>query len=110
MITGLTKSSDHYDEVIKCLQERYDCPRQINQTHVCRIVEAAPLKDGTCNEIRALYDVVIQHLRALKSISHKPSGSFITNVPFGDEVGPNHHIRIVKSTLMSPIVNFFSIF
>ena len=44
LIAGLTKSSEHYDEAIKCLQERYNRPRQIHQTHVHRIVEAPPLR------------------------------------------------------------------
>lgn len=70
LIAGLTKLNDHYDEAIKCLQERYDRPRQIHQTHVRRIVEAPPLKEGTGKEIR---DMVIQHLRALKSLGHEPS-------------------------------------
>ena len=30
LIAGLTKSSEHYDEAINCLQERYDCPQQIH--------------------------------------------------------------------------------
>ena len=80
LIAGLTKSSEHYDEAIKCLQERYNCPRQIHQTHVRRIVEAPPLKDGTGKEIRALHDLVIQHLRALKSLGHEPSQAFITSL------------------------------
>ena len=44
LIAGLTKSSEHYDEAIKCLQERYNRPRQIHQTHVHRIVQAPPLR------------------------------------------------------------------
>ena len=80
LIAGLTKSSDHYNEAVKCLQERYDCPRQIHQTHVRRIVEATPLKDGTGREIRALHDLVVQHLRALKSLGHEPSQAFITSL------------------------------
>ena len=44
LIAGLTKSRDHYDEAVKCLQERYDHPCRIHQTHVRRIVEATPLK------------------------------------------------------------------
>ncbi len=39
LIGGLTKSSEHYDEAVKCLQERYDRPHQIHQTHVCCIIE-----------------------------------------------------------------------
>ena len=80
LIAGLTKSSDHYDEAVKCLQERYDRPRQIHQTHVRRIVEAPPLKDGSGKEIRALHDLVVQHLRALKSLGHEPSQAFITSL------------------------------
>ena len=80
LIAGLTKSSEHYDEAVKCLQERYDRPRQIHQTHVRCIVEAPPLKGGSGKEIRALHDVVIQHLRALKSLGHEPSPAFITSL------------------------------
>ena len=80
LIAGLTKSSEHYDEAIKCLQERYDRPRQIHLTHVRCIVEAPPLKDGTGKEIRALHDFVVQHLRALKSLGHEPSQAFITSL------------------------------
>ena len=47
---------------------------------MCRIVEAPPLKDGTGKEIRALHDLVIQHLRALKSLGHEPSQAFITSL------------------------------
>ena len=65
LIAGLTKSSDHYDEAIKCLQERYEMPRLIHQTHVRRIV--------ACKEIRVLHDLVVQHRRALKSLGHEPS-------------------------------------
>ena len=35
LIAGLMRLSEHYDEAIKCLQERYNRPRQIHQTHVC---------------------------------------------------------------------------
>ena len=80
LIAGLTKSSDHYDEAVKCLQERYDRPRQIHQMHVRRIVEAPSLKEGTGKEIHALHDLVVQHLRALKSFGHKPSQAFITSL------------------------------
>ena len=90
LIAGLTKSSEHYDEAVKCLQERYDRPRQIHQTHVRPIVKAqthvrpivkaTPLRDGTGKEIRALHDLVVQHLRALKSLGHEPSQAFITSL------------------------------
>ena len=71
LIAGLTKSSDHYDEAIKCLQERYDRPRQIHQTHVRRIVEAPALKDGTGKEIRALHDLDISELSSHWATNHR---------------------------------------
>ena len=83
LIAGLTKSSDHYDEAVKCLHERYDRPRQIHQTHARCIIEASPLKEGTGKETSTLHDLVTQHLRALKSLGHEPSQAFITSV--GDE-------------------------
>ena len=43
-------------------------------------VEAIPLKDGIGREIRALHDLVIQHLRTLKSLGHEPSQAFITSL------------------------------
>ena len=55
-------------------------PRQIHQTHVCHIVEASPLKDGTGKEIHALHDLVVQHLRALQSLGHEPSQAFIASL------------------------------
>jgi len=61
-IAGLTKFSDYYDEVVKCLQKRYDRSQQIHQTHVHCIIEAPSLKDGSGKEIYALYDLVVQHL------------------------------------------------
>ena len=71
LITGLTKSSEHYDEAIKCPHERYDRP---SQTHVRRIDEAPSL---TGKEIRAVHD---QHLKALKSLGHEPSQAFVTSL------------------------------
>ena len=45
-----------------------------------RIVEAPSLKDGTGKELRTLHDTVVQHLRALKALSHEPSKQFITSL------------------------------
>ena len=45
-----------------------------------RIVEAPPLKDGTGKEIHALHGLVVQHLRALTSLSHEPSQAFMTSL------------------------------
>ena len=44
------------------------------------ILEATPLRDGTGKELRRLHDVIQQHLRDLKAIEYKPSGSFITSI------------------------------
>ena len=73
---GLTKSSEHYDKTVKSLLFRYDRPCLIHQTHVCRIIDAQPLKDDTGKEIRALHNLVVQHLRALRTLGHKSLQSF----------------------------------
>ena len=76
-IEGLSRSGEHYVEVVGCLKTRYHRPRLIHQTHVRLILEAPPLKDGTGRE----HEVVTQHLLcALKSMDHDPSGPFITSV------------------------------
>ena len=80
LIEGLTKSSEHYDEAVKCLLSRYDRPRVIHQAHVRRIIDAQPLKEGTGKEIRHLHDLVTQHHRALKALRHEPSKPFITSL------------------------------
>ena len=80
VIEGLSQSGENYTEAIGCLRLRYDRPRLIHQTHVKMIVDAPPLREGTGRELRKLHDVVQQHLRALKSMDHDPSGPFITSV------------------------------
>ena len=79
-IEGLTKSGEHYEEAVKCLQSRYDRPRMVHQTHVRRIVEVSCLKEGTGKELRTLHDTVVQHLRVLKALGHEPSKEFITSL------------------------------
>jgi hypothetical protein len=80
VIEGLSRSGDCYSEAIECLQSRYNHPRLIHQTHVKMILEAPPLKDGSGRELRKLHDVVLQHLRALRTMKCEPSGPFITSV------------------------------
>ena len=70
LIAGLTRSSDHYEEAVRALQERYNHPCQIHQVHVHCIIEAPPLRDGIGKEMHALHDLIIQHLRALKLLGH----------------------------------------
>ena len=45
-IGGLTKSGEHYEEAVRCLQARYDRPRMVHQAHVRRIIDAPSLNDG----------------------------------------------------------------
>ena len=70
VIEGLSKSGDCYSEAIKSLKACYDRPRLIHQIHVRMILEATPLRDGTDKELHRLYDVVQQHLRALKAMEY----------------------------------------
>ena len=81
-IEGLTKSGEHYEEAVKCLQARYDHPRLVHQTHVRRIVDAPSLRDGTGKgkELHTLHDTAAQHLWALKALGHEPSRQFITSL------------------------------
>ena len=80
VIEGLSQSGDQYDEAITCLKSRYDRPRLIHQTHVKKVVEITPLKEGSGKELRFLHDAAQQHLRALKAMGQEPSGSFITSL------------------------------
>ena len=73
-IEDLSQSGNNYKEAIKCLKERYDRPRLINQAHVKAILEAARLRTETEKKLRKLYDIIQQHLRALKGMSYEPSG------------------------------------
>jgi len=77
LIAGLTKSSDHYDELSMSATKHTTDHVKIHCTHVSHIVEAPPLKDGSGKKIRARHDVVIQHLKAM---GHEPSQAFITSL------------------------------
>ena len=79
VIEGLSRSGEHYSEAISCLQARYDRPRLIHQAHVKKILEIPSLRDGSGKELRRLHDTALQHLRALRSLGHEPSGPFITS-------------------------------
>ena len=94
-IEGLTKSREHYEEVVKCLQSRYDRPRMVHQTHVRRIVEASSLKDGTGKELRTLHDTVVQHLRALKALGHEPSR--VHHITSQFKIGSCYHVRMATA-------------
>ena len=80
VIEGLSRSGKNYGEAVDTLKSRYNRPRIIHRTHVQRIVDASILKDGTGKELRRLHDTILQHLRALKTLGHEPSSTFITSV------------------------------
>ena len=80
VIEGLSRTGDNYAEAVKCLKSRFDRPRLIHQTHVKKILDIPPLKQGSGNELRYLHDTVQQHLRALKCMDYEPSGPFVTSV------------------------------
>ena len=79
-IEGLSRTGDNYDEAVECLKARYDKPRLIHQTHVRKILDMPPLKNGSGKELRHLHDTALQHLRALKSMGLEPSGPFLTSI------------------------------
>ena len=76
-IEGLSRSGDHYHEAVECLLSH--CNR-IHQAHVRVIMDAPSLKDDSGKELQRLYDTIQQHLRALRSMDYKPSGTFIISV------------------------------
>ena len=47
VIESLSCSGEYYAKAVECLQSRYDRPRLIHQTHVCTILEAPTLNDGS---------------------------------------------------------------
>ena len=66
---GLSHSGEHYPESVECVKFRYSCPCLIYRTHVRKICEVPPLKEGTGKELRRLHNV-LQHLRALKAMGY----------------------------------------
>ncbi len=79
-IEGLSQSGEQYKEAVDCLKNRYNRPRLIHRAHVRTIMDTPPLKDGGGRELRRLHDVLLQHLRALKSMKAEPEPSFITSL------------------------------
>ena len=64
---GVWVWSESYEEAIKCLMERYDRPRLVEEEHVCSIVDAVPVKTGSDKEFCRLYDAATQYYRALNA-------------------------------------------
>ena len=67
VIQGLTRTSESYEEAIKCLKEQYDRPRLVEEEHVRSIMDAVPVKNGSEKELHRLYDAATKHYRALKA-------------------------------------------
>ena len=61
-------------EAVDSLKARYNHPKLVHQTPVRLIAEAPTLKDDSGCELHRLHDTVQQHLRALRLMSHEPSG------------------------------------
>ena len=78
VIQGLTRTSESYEEAIKCLKERYDRPRLVQEEHIRSIVDAIPVKNGSDRELRRLYDAATQHYRALKAAKHDSFDTVLT--------------------------------
>ena len=67
MIQGLTRTSENYEEAFKCLKERYDRPRLVQEEHIRSIMDTVPVKNGNDKELPSLYDAATQHYRALNA-------------------------------------------
>ncbi len=80
VIEGLSQSGEQYEEAVDCLRARYDRPRLIHQAHVHKILEVPTLKSGNGKELRKYHDTMQQHICALKTMGHEPSGSFLTSL------------------------------
>ena len=52
IIQGLTQTSESYEEAIKCLKERHDRPRLVQEKHIRSIVDVVPVKNGSDKELR----------------------------------------------------------
>ena len=76
VIQGLTQTAESYPEAVKCLHDRYDRPRITHREHVRSILQAPIMKANNGKELRKLYDVCKQHVRAIQLSDHfdlKPS-------------------------------------
>ena len=83
VIHGLSRTSESYEsykEDIKCLKERYDRPQLVHEEHVCNIVCAVPVKNGSDKELCRLYDAAIQHYQVLKAAKHDSFNTVLTAI------------------------------
>ena len=80
VIQGLTQTVESYKEAIECLRARYDRPRIIHREHVRSILQAPVMKSNSGRELRRLYDLCNQHIRAIKASEHYDLDTFLTVV------------------------------
>ena len=92
MIQGLTRTSENYEEAIKCLKERYDRPRLVQEEHIRSIGDAVPVKNGSDKELRRLYDAATQHYRALKAAKSDSFDTVLT-VIFQQKLDENTRLK-----------------
>ena len=55
--------AESYGEAIKCLKDRYDCPRVIDLEHVQSILQAPIMKGNNGRELWELLNIYKQHIR-----------------------------------------------
>ena len=78
VIDRLTQTSESYEEAIKCLKERYDCPSFVQEEHIGSIVYVAPVKNGSNKELHRLYNAVTQHYRKVKAAKANSFKTLVT--------------------------------
>ena len=76
---GLSHSAESYYQAVECLEQRYDKPRFVHQSHVRTLVEAPLIKSGNAKELRLLHDVVNQHVRSLRTIKGDTFKAFVSS-------------------------------
>ena len=80
VIQGLTQTAESYQEAVRCLKDRYDRPRLTHREHVRSIVQAPPMKADNGRELRRLYDLWNQHIRAIKAFDAYDLDTFLTAI------------------------------
>ena len=80
VIEGLLRTPGSYAEAIGCLREWYDRLRFIHQAHVCTILQAPSLRNGSGQELRHLHDVIKQHVKALEAMKYDLLEMFMSSV------------------------------
>ena len=82
VIQGLTQSAVRYQQAIKCLKECYDRPRLAHCEHVHSIMQALdlPMKEDNGRELRRLYDLSSEHIRAIKDFDAYDINTFLTAI------------------------------